>query len=247
MKKKTVVFLGSKPIGYACFRMLLEQQEALGIEIAGLLTQARTEFEGSSDLTALAGQYGVPVLSGPDALPSCDLLYSVQYHRILTKEQLQKATVAVNLHMAPLPEYRGSNQFSYAIIEGKKEFGTTVHLMDPRIDHGAILFQQRFPIPEGCWVNDLYRLTFDASVMLFRDTLPSLVAGDYTPVPQAALETQYGTSLHFRSEIGALKELRLDWEKEKIERHIRATWMPGFEPPYFLLDGRKLYLTTREA
>jgi hypothetical protein len=53
---------------------------------------------------------------------------------------------------------------------------------------------------------------------------------------------KYGTSLHMRKEMAALKVIDLNWDKEKTERHIRATSMPGFEPPYFLLNGEKVYI-----
>jgi methionyl-tRNA formyltransferase len=242
---KKVVFLGSKPIGYRCFEYLLSAAPSLSIEVCGLLTQARKEFDGDADLALLAAQHNVPIIANPDEIPDCDLLYSVQYHLILKPHHIAKAKeIALNLHMAPLPEYRGSNQFSFAIIDGKKEFGTTIHEMDARIDHGDILYQKRFAIPEGCWINDLYQLTFDASVALFKETLADIVAGRYTKTPQQSLATKYGTSLHYRSEIASLKEIDMDWDAEKIERHIRATSMPGFEPPYFLMDGRKIYFTT---
>lgn len=66
---------------------------------------------------------------------------------ILNAEHIGHAkNIALNLHMAPLPEYRGCNQFSFAIADNKKEFGTTIHKMDTGIDHGNILFEKRFPI-----------------------------------------------------------------------------------------------------
>ena len=145
--------------------------------------------------------------------------------------------------MAPLPEYRGSNQFSYAIIDGKTEFGTTIHRIDTRIDHGDILFQERFPIPEKCWVDELYALTYDASIKLFMSSLGDILAGNYTALPQAAIEAQYGTSLHYRNEIVMLKQIDLSWGQEQIERHIRATSMPGFELPYCIIDGKKIHFT----
>ncbi|MGC4056510.1 MAG: formyltransferase family protein [Chitinophagaceae bacterium] len=244
MNKKKVVFLGSKPVGYSCFEYLLQQRDALQIEVAGLLTQERKEFRGPADLTVLAEQYGVPVIADLNALPECDLLYSVQYHRILNAEHIARARqAAVNLHMAPLPEYRGSNQFAFAIIDGKKEFGTTIHLMDTRIDHGDILFQRRFEIPKHCWVNHLYELTVAASVKLFRYTLKHLIDGNYTPVSQASLVAAKGTSLHYRHEIADLKRIDLNWDAEKISRHVRATMMPGFEPPYCEVDKQKVYFT----
>lgn len=244
---KSVVFLGSKPVGYRCFKDILERQADLQFSVAGLLTQSRQEFAGDHDLASLAAAYGVPVLTAPDALPACDVLYSVQYHKILTPGQLAKARLrAVNLHMAPLPEYRGANQFSYALLDGKTEFGTTIHLMDPRIDHGDILFQKRFPIPAGCWVADLYEQTVEASVALFRDTLGAVLGEELPGIPQAQLETQYGTALHFKNEMAQLKEIDLSWPADRIERQLRATYMPGFEPPYAWVAGRKVHLVPEQ-
>src|SRR5205085_2088683 len=101
----------------------------------------------------------------------------------------------------------------------------------------------RFAIPTGCWVNDLYQLTFDASVALFKETLADVVNGNYKPVPQETLVPTYGTSLHFRKEMEPLRCIDLSWDKEKIERHIRATSMPGFEPPYCIIDGERVKIS----
>lgn len=248
MVPKKVIFLGSKPIGYACFAYLVSQKNVLNIEIMGLLTQARKEFGDGHDLAALAAENNIPVINSLADMPECDILYSVQYHQILKGADIAKATqAAINLHMAPLPEYRGSNQFSYAIIEDKKEFGTTIHLIDTRIDHGDILFQKRFPIPAGCWVKELYDLTFDASVELFRDTLADVINSNYVPTPQQQLEEKYGTSLHYRAEAGSIKQIDLQQDKQTIERYIRATSMPGFEPPYCIINGEKVYFTRHNS
>lgn len=242
MHTKKLIFLGSKPIGYECLSYLAAKATELNLEIVGIMTQARSEFGGEHDLTALAKANNITVFSKLDELPECDIIYSVQYHEILKQHHIDKASqIAVNLHMAPLPEYRGSNQFSFAIIEDKKEFGTTLHRIDTRIDHGDILFQKRFPIPENCWVNDLYLATYDSSLKLFKQTLSHVITGKYQLVAQESLVHKYGTSLHMRKEMAALKVIDLNWDKEKIERHIRATAMPGFEPPYFLLNGEKVY------
>jgi len=242
----TVIFLGSKPIGYECLSHLIASAAELDLKVIGVLTQARKEFGGDNDLAGLATAHNIPVLNSLDELPECDLLYSVQYHEILKQEHINKATkVAVNLHMAPLPEYRGSNQFSFAIIEGRSEFGTTIHQMDARIDHGDILFQKRFPINDNWWVDDLYKATFDASLNLFRQTLKHLVTGNYKLLSQQSLLSKYGTSLHMRSEMAELKKIDLSWSHEKIERHIRATSMPGFEPPYCVIGTEKVYFTRK--
>jgi hypothetical protein len=38
-----------------------------------------------------------------------------------------------------------------------------------------------------------------------------------------------------------LKKIDLSWNRNKIEKHIKATLMKGFEPPYFKLNGKKIY------
>lgn len=242
--QKTIVFLGSKPIGYHCLVHLLQEQVRLNYRIAGILTQARAEFGGSYNLNELASIHQIPVLNNLDELPDCDIIYSVQYHQILKQHHIERAAqIAVNLHMAPLPEYRGSNQFTYAILEDRESFGTTLHQMDERIDHGDILFERRFAIPPKSWIKTLYDLTEEQSLQLFMETLPEVVAGNYRKTAQAQLEPERGTALHFRSDIGALKQIDLRWDAATIERHVRATAMPGFEPPYTLIEGRKVYLT----
>jgi len=242
MPAKKIVFLGSKPVGYECLAHLIEQKDALDIEIIGLLTRSRKEFGNAHDLNELANDHNIPLIDDLKDLPECDIMYSVQYHQVLKQEHIDKAReICVNLHMAPLPEYRGANQFSFAIIENKIDFGATIHRIDSRIDHGDILFQKRFAIPENCWVGELYDLTYNASLTLFRQTLAHLVTGNYIMVPQETLEKKFGASLHYRKEMAEIKVIDLAWDKEKIERHIRATSMPGFEPPYCIVDGKKIY------
>jgi hypothetical protein len=33
----------------------------------------------------------------------------------------------------------------------------------------------------------------------------------------------------------------LNWSSDAIARHIRATYMPGFEPPYAMIGTQKIY------
>ncbi len=242
MSQTSIVFLGSKPVGYRCLQHLLSEAKGLEAMIVGVLTKTRPEFSGEHDLTAIAGANGIPVFGHPDEIPGCDFLISVQYHSILTPAQLAQARrLAVNLHMAPLPEYRGSNQFTHAILDGKEEFGTTLHVMDARIDHGPILAQRRWPIPAGQWVEDLYARTVEESVVLFKEALPGLLAGTLAATPQEDLVPRYGSALNLRTSVDTAKTLDFSWPAEKLERHLRATYMPGFEPPYAVVAGRKVH------
>jgi len=245
--KKSIVFLGSKPIGYYCFNYLLENKDSLQIEIIGLLTNENKQYSQEFSLTTLAIENKIPILTGLHQLPEADILYSVQYHEILKQQHIAKAhQLAVNLHMAPLPEYRGCNQFSFAILDNKKVFGTTIHQLDTGIDSGAILFEKRFSIPENCWVNELYQLTEQASKILFIETINDIILNNIKPIAQQNLVAERGTCLHFRYEINKLKQLQKSWSQEKINKHIRATYMPNFEPPYFFIEGKKEFIKVQK-
>lgn len=241
---KSVVFLGSKPIGYACLEHLIQKQNELSITLCGVLTNDNQRFDPELSLLKLAQDHHLPVIENPDQIPDCDFLISVQYHQILKKQHIEKARhLAINLHMAPLPEYRGCNQFSFALLDQKKEFGTTLHVMDERIDHGDILAEKRFPIPQRCWVETLYQLTHEASVQLFEEHIAGILGGEVTGIAQEHYLKARGSQLHYRNEINSIKHIQLDWPEEKIDRHIRATYMPGFEPPYTFIQGEKIYLS----
>jgi len=236
---KTIVFLGSKNIGFECLKHLYDNQNNLDFEIIGVLTNIR-----GKKIIEYCKEKTIRVINDLDEfldIDSCDIAISVQYHEILKKQHIQKATeIFVNLHMAPLPEYRGCNQFSFAIINGDKGFGTTIHRLEEGIDSGSIIFEKRFPMPKDCWVEELYQITFDKSVELFKESMPYLVSGNYQLKPQKSFLDKRTTSLHFRREIEEIKKIDLSWHKDRIERQIRATYMTEFDPPYTVINNQKV-------
>lgn len=245
---KKIAFLGTKDIGYYCFEHLMLNVEKLNTEVVAVLTNERKSILGNDiSIKNLADKYHIPLLDSPEQLltiPDVDILISIQYHLILEQRHISKAKqIAVNLHMAPLPEYRGCNQFSFAIIDGAKEFGTTIHRLEEKMDSGDIMFEKRFIIPENCFVTELYNKTYDESLLLFKNSLPEIISGNYTFTPQSSLVASRGTSTHYRKEIDKIKQIDLTWDKEKILRHFRATYFPPFEPPYAIKDGVKLSIT----
>jgi len=244
---KSLVFLGNKEIGFECLEHLIRNRSELGIELVACLSADRMLGAAGKSIVRLCDKNGIRMLSSLDELPDLggvDLLISVQYHEILKKQHIAAAgQIAVNLHMAPLPEYRGCNQFTFAILDEAREFGTTIHRLEEGVDSGAILFEDRFPLPQNCFASALYRLTCDRSVALFKKSVPRIIGGDYKLTPQASLIARRGTSMHFRNEIESVKCINPGWDKEKQKKHFRATYFPPFPPPYYLENGKPVELT----
>lgn len=233
-----VVFLGTKSIGASCLSYMLEQQTQLDMEVIAVRTATRPELDGSVTVASVAADHGIPMLSQLDAIPPCDIIYSVQHSEILQPAHIRQARIrAVNLHLAPLPEYRGCNQFSFAIMHGATAFGVSIHEIDERIDHGALLFEDRFDIDTNIWVADLHRQATERGIALFQQTLRHIALPHLPHIDTAGRPSGFYT----RAAIHALKRLDLNMPAETIERVIRATSMPGFEPPYFFVEGRKIY------
>lgn len=234
---KKIVYLGAKNIGLKCFEYLLKNKEELGIEIVGILTNKRGE-----KLKKLALSKSIKVLKDLGeyiGLNDVDFAISVQYHEILRPLHLQKANCYnVNLHMAPLPKYRGCNQFSFAIINEEKEFGTTLHLMDEGIDSGGKIFEKRFPIPHDIWVKELLDLTEKHSFEMFVENIKHIIDEKFEVLSEKSdSKDKY---FYKRNDINKIKKVDLRWSKKKLERYIRATSMPGFSGPFVIVDGKMI-------
>ena len=243
MQEKEIVFLGSKEIGYRCLEYLLRNSERLNAKVVAVLTNDRSLMGDGPGIKDLCEEFDLPILGSLEELvegPDVDLLISVQYHEILRARHIEKARdLAVNLHMAPLPEYRGCNQFSFAIIDQVKEFGTTLHQLDKTVDGGPILFEKRFSVPPECFVKQLYQRTFDASVVLFEESIAHIISGNFRAVPQESFLGERSSSFHWRKEINEIKQIQPEWENEKQQRYFRATYFPPFDPPYMESNGEK--------
>ena len=242
-KVKRIVFLGAKPVAYRCLDFLLKNEISLDAKVIAVLTNDTKMNDPAFDIGTLCQQNETPILKSLDELPQSDLLISIQYREILKKHHIETSKLAINLHMAPLPEYRGCNQFSFAIANGDKEFGTTIHELVEKIDGGDIIAESRFTIPGDCFVNELFELTAEKSVTLFEQEIGNILSGNFSRVPQQTLIDERGTSYNNRTSINSLKEIDLNWDREKIERHIRATSMPGYEPPFAIIGERRVSLT----
>lgn len=59
---------------------------------------------------------------------------------------IQSATrAALNLHPSLLPRYRGPDPLQQQLAAGDQRFGTTLHQLDQRFDHGDIIAQAALP------------------------------------------------------------------------------------------------------
>jgi methionyl-tRNA formyltransferase len=90
----------------------------------------------------------------PTLSQESSLLISLGTSVIVKQHELDCFTLAYNFHPAP-PEYRGSQPYHFALYEKATHYGATCHEMDLYIDHGPIVYVDRFEILPGHTSMDL--------------------------------------------------------------------------------------------
>ena len=107
-----------------------------------------------------------------------DFLFSFYYRQMLGAALLALAPRgAFNMHGSLLPKYRGRVPVNWAVLEGERETGATLHVMAAKPDAGAIVGRQAVPIlPDDTALEVFRKVTVAAELALDR-ALPALLAG----------------------------------------------------------------------
>lgn len=153
---------------------------------------------------------------------SPDVILCCSYSRLVPFEVLQSARFGgVNIHYALLPRNRGKHPVQWAIMNGEKSTGVTLHEMSSKIDHGPIIDQDSTPIYlEDTWRTVTSRLDRLAVEIIGRN-LAAVVGGSWSGVPQDQTRATLG-----RPRSRADSELDCSWPAMRIHDHIRALVSP---------------------
>jgi phosphoribosylglycinamide formyltransferase-1 len=76
-----------------------------------------------------------------------ELVVLAGFMRVLKSRVLQAfPRHIVNIHPSLLPKFPGLEAWKQALVAGEKSTGCTVHYVDEKIDHGAVIAQHEVPI-----------------------------------------------------------------------------------------------------
>jgi len=117
-----------------------------------------------------------------------DLIVTLHFDQILAPATIAAARLGgINLHPSLLPRHRGPVPAFWALADGDRETGVSLHRLAPRIDAGALIAQRRVPLPPGMSALEAARRLHFAGLPLLRDAMaafaaPAVPAGDALPV-----------------------------------------------------------------
>jgi methionyl-tRNA formyltransferase len=217
-------------IGAASLETLLE----LGVDVALVVTHddAPDERIWFRSVAKLARSAGVRVIApanvnAPDSLATIaasapNFLFSFYFRHMMSKPLLEIVRRgALNLHGSLLPRFRGRAPVNWALVEGERETGLTLHYMDEKPDRGDIVAQRAVAIARDDSALSLTGKLAEAARELLRDATPLLAAGT---APRIAQDHSRSTYFSARSpENGAI-----DWSApaERVSNLVRAVTHP---------------------
>ena len=226
---RRTLLIGQGPTAESALASLLPR-----FNVVGLVRSA------ADDVAAQARRHGVDVLE--DASPAGveaavrehapDAVVVSSYDRILP-QRLLDCCPFVNVHYAPLPEYRGRATVNWAIINRRPDTAITVHVLVAELDAGPILFQQQVAIGPDDTVTDLYARLNELQRFHLGPTVERHLDGD----PGVAQDD--GAATYTCTRVPADGEI--DWNRPTADVHalVRALADP-FPGAFTYLDGRRL-------
>jgi methionyl-tRNA formyltransferase len=125
---------------------------------------------------------------------SADLIVSVACPYILKAPLLSlPPRGCVNIHHAPLPNYKGMMPTFWQMFQGEKSVGVTVHVMAAKVDEGTALLQETLEIEPGETLHHLIQRSKRHGAHCMARVLRQIQTGSQTTFPLDSAKGSYFT------------------------------------------------------
>jgi len=141
---------------------------------------------------------------------------------------------AFNMHGSLLPKYRGRAPINWAILNGEKQTGMTLHHMVKKADAGDIVDQEAVPIGNEDTAQDVFGKAVKAARLVLERQLDALTAGT---APRHVQDESQATTFGGRKP----EDGRIDWtaSADSIYNLVRAVTQP-YPGAFTEVDGKKM-------
>ncbi|HLI08638.1 MAG TPA: methionyl-tRNA formyltransferase [Ktedonobacteraceae bacterium] len=239
-----IIYMGTPQFAVPALEALIAGREPgkvlpEGYEIATVITRVDKPVGRGleivySPVKQAALAHGIPVwqpgsLKKPENIEAlaaykADLYIVAAFGQILPQAVLDQPRYGtLNIHASLLPRYRGVSPISEAILQGDRETGVTIMLLDAGVDTGPMLLKRTVPLTGEETTGSLTQELAQVGAQALMETLPLWITGRITPTPQD--ETQATHTHMLRKEDG-----EISWQRPAavLARMVRAyTPWPG--------------------
>lgn len=238
-----IIFMGTPDFSVPILRGLIEAR----YDICAVVTQpdrpkGRKKILTPPPVKEEALKHGLKVLQ-PESLKNeesvqeiialkPDLIVTAAYGQILPEALLNFPRFgAINVHASLLPKYRGGAPIHQAIIDGEEKTGVTIMYMVKELDAGDILSQREIPIEETDNVGTLHDKLSIVGKELLLETIPPLIKGEITPIPQDDDLATYAPNIERGQEA-------IDWNKRGADIFNQVRGLNPWPVAYTTHEGK---------
>ncbi len=212
---KVLIFGNGNPI-----KMLLAAFKKEGISVLGVQQDKPLASPMQEEFTAFLTDNNLPLVTeGHHAYTTCDVIFVMNYNRIIDLEAFAGKKI-INLHMGLLPVYRGNNANAWAVMNGEKKVGYTLHDVTDLLDAGDIYYKFEYNIENDLTYHNAKQAIENDIALNAGIVLSKIYKEQLKPVSQSASDFIYCSRL--RPSDGIIK----NWD-ENTEWFIRRHYVFG--------------------
>jgi len=227
-----IIFIGQAAFGKDSLEALLKQGENI---VGAITTEDAAQQKYPNPVKECAREHGIELyqsnyLKKSDAIGWArqrqpDLLVLGFVTAFVPNEMIELARHGgINYHPSLLPKYRGGSAINWAIINGEKETGVTIHFIDEGVDTGPILLQERVEIGPDDTVKSVYfDKLYPMGVRMLAEAVRNIRDGSAQPVAQDEEKASFQPVISAENTV-------IDWSQptDKVYNLIRgANPSPG--------------------
>ncbi|MCA9349441.1 methionyl-tRNA formyltransferase [Candidatus Saccharibacteria bacterium] len=168
---------------------------------------------------------------------SIELGIVADYGRILPSSLIDAFKLGlINVHVSLLPKYRGGSPIEYQLLNREQKVGTSLMLIAPELDTGAILAQAIYPGNPLTLDNPTAHQEFATlSNQLLRSTLPKYLSGTVKAKAQDHTKASYGRLL-------GKSDGKIDLSKSDLEIEAQIRAFLGWPGSWLDWQGKRIIL-----
>jgi methionyl-tRNA formyltransferase len=250
MKKtsETVVFFGSGPVAAESLQLL-----ARDFNVEAVITKPKPpHHRGAFPVISLAEKLGIKTYLPANKRELSELFkvkpvnsrlgIVIDYGIIINQDVIDHFPLGiVNSHFSLLPEWRGADPITFAILSGQQKTGVSLMVIDAGLDTGKLITQRSLAIEPDDTTPTLTSKLIMLSHELLVEYLPRYVSGEVKPRNQPHPDRATYSRL-LTKEDGLI-----DWQKPavQLEREVRA--FAGWPKSRTNLAGKEVIITKARA
>ncbi len=137
------------------------------------------------------------------------------FGKIIPKEIIDLFPKGIlNIHPSLLPKYRGPNPIRETILQGDKEAGITIFLIDELIDHGPIITQETLPLTGKENFNQLEENLGKLGGKILSNIIEDYLNNKLNTIPQDETKATYTKKLTKEDGILDLNDSYQNWDRK---------------------------------